>query len=424
MKKRRLLLLPANHRTATLLRAGVLTALFAAPVCSAAQTPGDGHVRRFAAAIEAQSADAIEYLAEKLRTCDIVGLGEDHWLKDHPQFLCEALRTLARDTTVRIDVLAVEFGNQRDQALADSLVASPVYRHDLVLAILRDAPDDVGNPYKEYADIFRTVWEVNRTRPVEKRTRILLLDPPFILDALDGKPYRATGSRDDAQFTLLRTQLLRQKHVLFYCGLGHVGRRIWGQYLPAYDRYYNWPSTGHLLKATYPDRVCLLELWGARMGSDGYIARGDAQRWERLYNGVFDDAFRLNGDRAVGFDLRGPAFDTLTVARHFSAPEAYERWDARADKGNPNRKETRLADYVDGILFIGPVERFSGATVIGDLYDDAFVERVSARHGGRLSSRRAIYAYIRDNHPVMRESLDRLIAGEEPDARPQPLPAE
>lgn len=391
-----------------------LAALICAVFCvQAADRTSEKRVRRFAEAVEAQSREVMEYLADKIRNHYVVGLGEDHWIKDHPQFLCDALRTLAQDSTVRIDVLAVEFGNQRDQALADSLVAAPTYRHDLAIRILRNAPDNVGNPYKEYADIFRTVWELNRTKPRSQRTRILLLDPPFILDAMDGKPYKATGSRDDAQTDLLRWELIKKKHVLFYCGLGHVGRRIWGQYMPHADSYYNWPSAGLLLKAMYPDQVCLLEIWGGLTGSSGYIARDDEKRWERLYGGLFDDAFRLNGNRPIGFDLRGPAFDSLTVARHFAAtPEAYSKWDARADKGAPYRKTDRLCDYIDGILFFRPVETFSGATVIEDLYDEAFVERVAGRTGGKYPSRKAIYEYIRESHPIMHESLDALIAKE------------
>lgn len=380
---------------------------------SAANPAAEKQVERFAEAIRMQGTEVMEYLAGKIRSHYIVGLGEDHWIKDHPQFLCEALRTMARDTTVRIDALAVEFGNRADQALADTIAVSPVYRYDLVLEILQHAPDDVGNPYKEYADIFRTVWEINRSAPAARRMRIVLLDPPFVLDALDGKPYAATGSRDDAQAALLRRELIDKQHVIFYCGLGHVGRRIWGQYLPGYDSYYNWPSAGYLLKAMYPDQVCLLELWGARMDSNGYTPRMDEKRWERLYGGVFDDAFRRNGNRPVGFDLAGPAFDTLTVARHFAAtPEAYDRWDARADKGAPYRKSDRLCDYVDGIVFFRPVETFSGATVIGELYDKAFVERVCARTGGKYPTRRAIYEYIRESHPILSESIDALIKKE------------
>lgn len=372
-----------------------------------------GRVERLADAIDTRATDAMTYLAGKIRTHYIVGLGEDHWIKDHPQFLCRALHELARDTTLNVDVLAVEFGNSRDQQLADEFVASSVYRHDLVIRILRNAPDVYGNPYKEYADILRAVWESNCLKPEAHRTRILLLDPEFVPDLLDGKPYQATGSRDDKQFNLLRRELLRKHHCIFYAGLGHVGRRIWGQYMPQYDIYYNFPSTGFLLKACYPDQVCLLELWGARIGSYGYEPGDGGRRWKRLYGGLMDEAFRINGDRPAGFDLRGPALDTLTVARLFSTPEDYDAWDARADKGSPYRKEDRMCDYVDGILFIGPVDRFSGATVIGELFDEEFTARVAARLGEPLMTRKAIYEYIRRHHPIMSESLDALIEKEE-----------
>lgn len=89
----------------------------------------------------------LEYVLDKIRSHSVVAIGEDHWIDAHPQFLCELITASAKDSTANIDAVAVEFGSERYQYLADSLIKSPVYREDLVFKILQYTPDDLGNPY-------------------------------------------------------------------------------------------------------------------------------------------------------------------------------------------------------------------------------------------------------------------------------------
>ena len=48
----------------------------------------------------------LTYLADKLRTHAVVAVGEDHWIKEHPDFLCSFLRKIANDTLTNVDILA------------------------------------------------------------------------------------------------------------------------------------------------------------------------------------------------------------------------------------------------------------------------------------------------------------------------------
>lgn len=79
----------------------------------------------------------LEYVLDKIRSHSVVALGEDHWIDAHPQFLCDLITASAQDSTANIDAVAVEFGSERYQYLADSLIKSPVYREDLVFKILQ-----------------------------------------------------------------------------------------------------------------------------------------------------------------------------------------------------------------------------------------------------------------------------------------------
>lgn len=365
--------------------------------------------KAYGACIARHGREPMAYIADKVRSHTVVAIGEDHWVKDHPAFFCEVIRTLARDSTARPRVIALEFGNRLDQRLADTVASAEVYREDLVKRILRQAPDTYGNPYREYADIFRTVWEVNRTLPAEARMRIELLDPPYVQAWMDGQPYTYTGSRDDAMFETIRASIVARERVLFYAGMAHTQAQVRGSLLPGKEYYYNYLSAGKLLKTAYPGEVFTISLWGPLMGTNGYIPTGDSTRWVRIAGGAIDEAFRLNGDRPVALDTDLRPFDGLTVADYFQQPGG-RAWPATAERGTPFTADKRLCDQVDGIVFIGPVARFTGATLY-DIYDEAFLERIAARDGGAYRTRGQMFDRLRELHPMLQPAPDAVNGG-------------
>lgn len=370
------------------------TLLLAAAAACAAEP-----AKAYAACIARSGQEPMAYIAQKLRTHAVVALGEDHWVKDHPLFLCEVIRSVARDSSARPDVIALEFGNRLDQRLADTVAAAEVYREDLVKRILQQAPDTFGNPYREYAEVFRTVWEVNRTLPAEERMRIALLDPPYVQAWMDGEPFTYTGSRDDAMFETIRGSIVDRERVLFYAGMAHTQAQVRGTRLPGKEHYYNWLSAGKLLRTAYPGEVFIISLWGPLMGPNGYVPTGDSTRWVRIAGGAIDEAFRLNGDRPVAIDTRLRPFDRLTAADYFRLPEGLP-WPEEAENGTPFTAGKRLSEQVDGIVFIGPVARFTGQTLY-DIYDEEFMERAARRDGGACRTREAIFSLLRELHPIL-----------------------
>lgn len=373
-------------------------------LCTAAAAGAKEPAEAFAACLAKHGREPMTYIAEKLRTYTVVALGEDHWVKDHPQFLCEVIRSVARDSTARPDVIALEFGNRLDQRLADTVSAADIYREDLVKRILQQAPDTYGNPYREYADVFRTIWEVNRTLPRGDRMRIVLLDPPYVQAWMDGEAFTRTGSRDDAMFDAIRRSIVARERVLFYAGMAHTQAQVRGSRLVEEDYYFNYLSAGKLLKTAYPAEVFIINLWGPLMGANGYIPTGDTTRWVRIAGGTIDEAFRLNGDRPVALDIDRPPFDELTAADYFQRPNGMP-WPAAAEKGTPFTRDKKLCGQVDGIVFIKPVAQFSGITLY-DIYDDRFLERAAAREQGACRTREEIFDRLRELHPILQPVPD------------------
>ena len=336
----------------------------------------------------------LEYVLDKIRSHSVVAIGEDHWIDAHPQFLCDLIAASAQDSTANIDVLAVEFGSERYQYLADSLIKSPVYREDLVFKILEYAPDDLGNPYKEYADVFKAVWENNQKKPESLRTRIVLLDPAYIQDYFDGKAYVYTGSRDDNMFNIIRSHVIRGSHIVFYAGISHTLARING--IRQGDYYYNWPSAGFLLKSCYPQDVFIINLWGGLMGSNGYIENSQT-RWTLIAYGVMDKAFQKYGNKPVGFDLTDD-FPLLRTETYFANPTT--KMSSYGEKGSPYTKEQKLSDICDGIVFVKPVSEFNGMHLI-NIYDEEFIEKANKRTDGSCKTAEDILNTVKEWHPIL-----------------------
>lgn len=373
----------------------LIACLLGAALAALAKEP----TKAYAACIARCGQEPMAYIADKMRTHTVVAIGEDHWVKDHPTFFCEVIRTLGSDRTARPRVIALEFGNRLDQKLADTVATSDSYREDLVKRILQQAPDTYGNPYREYADVFRTIWEVNRTLPAEARMRIVLLDPPYIQAWMDGEPFTYTGSRDDAMFEAIRACIVARERVLFYAGTAHTQAQVRGSLLPDEKYYYNYLSAGKLLKTAYPGEVFIITLWGPLMGANGYVPTGDATRWVPIAGGVIDEALRLCGDRPTALDIDRKPFDSLTVAEYYRLPDGLP-WPVTTERGTPFTADKRLCDQVDGIVFIGPVARFSGATLY-DIYDDAFLERIATRDDRTCRTRSQVYDRLRELHPML-----------------------
>ncbi|MDR1056762.1 MAG: hypothetical protein LBL90_13330 [Prevotellaceae bacterium] len=377
------------------------------------KSKSDPELNAFISYISEYGHDPVNYVVDKFRDHYVVALGEDHWVKDPYIFLCDLLNAIEeREDSIAINVLAWESGNSIDQKLADEFTNSPVYREDLAIKILQHTADTYGWPYQEAINVFKTVWEINKEKPKSQRIRILLLDPPYMIPYMNKEKFDYTCPRDVSMMNLIQDCILQKQRVLFYAGLRHTRKSISGSYMERWNMYYNNHSVGFLLKTLYPDMVFTIKLWGGLMGSNGYIVIPEPKKWERVYNGKIDEAFKANGNKPVAFDIDKPPFSEITVVKFYKiSEETLSRGEDRS-LGCPYNKNILLEDDIDGIIFFKPVEEFSGATVYGKFFDDEFMKLIEKRTDGKVKTRKDVFEYIKDQHPILGESLDKLIEKE------------
>lgn len=129
-----------------------------------------------------------------------------------------------------VNDIVVEFGNARYQDVIDRFVAGEdipydvlrqVWQNTVVASALWDAPI--------YERFFRTVRDVNRSRPPSRRLRVLLGDPPIDWNAVHTPQDIFRWDRDRDRYpaeVVEREVLARHRRALVIYGGGHFWRRM------------------------------------------------------------------------------------------------------------------------------------------------------------------------------------------------------
>ena len=350
--------------------------------------------------IRNNSEGAVEFVLSKLKRYPIVAIGEDHWIADHTPFLCEVLWEASKNDDTRPKILALEFGNELDQRLANKITHYSEFMPDSVIKILQHAPDIYGNPYKEYFDVIKCVWEINQGLDFEKKISIQLLDPAGVQDYFDGIKTSKATDRDMSMYQKLRWNLVNGDKVLFYAGQAHTQRQIRGTLLKGTKYYYNFPSAGFLLKVSYPHQVYTIDLWSPLNMGSGYDINPETGKWYEKSYGKFDNVFAINGNVPCGFDIADSPWGNITMAEYYGLPGKEDAYNSPADDADPYTKNVLLSQLLDGIVFIKPSNEFKGATLI-NIYTPDFIETCKRRSKGNLTTPEEILKQIQEWHPIL-----------------------
>jgi hypothetical protein len=368
-----------------------------------------------------------DYVIDKLKKYNIVMIGEDHWLKDHPQFISEVIKAIREDGSIELDYLAIEFGNAGDQPLADEFIASNTYREDLAIKILQGSADFCGWPYKDVLDILKTVWQENKKYPERKPIKILLTDNPYNPMWMDDESMGFLLEEQDRGFHIDRdrymARILERKVIandlkaIYYCGAGHstydfrdfayneeTGDCL--RYLPA----------GALLKILYPKLIFSIKLWGANMDR-AYYPSTNPDDWDRFLDGKIDEVFRRNENKPVGFDITRPPFSNINTLDFFmffkrEKKEKFKKEFPKCYEKVADDFDVKLSKIFDGYIFLKPLEQYEGASIIENFFDDEFMKRISKRKEGKITTKKELYEYLLKIRPIMGKNLRELIAKE------------
>lgn len=360
---------PARHRPARIIATLVVAMAWPAP-----ELPAQGPSAR-----GAELEDAADYVIGKFADHDIVLLGEMHYVKQNLDFLIELIPRLH---AAGVHHLGWEFAHYHDQPRIDQLISAPEYDEALARSILLawHAPGRAFG-FREYVDVFRAAWEVNRVLPPGARPfRVVALglhDRPQDVSTL------APGERP--MDTEVRNRMLGGHFYdvvnIFWAQV--IDREIISRGVPALI----YAGAGHTYTKFFHDR---------RREEHGPAPSPDPRRGiaagNLIYNQIGDRAVRINlhgsagtsAGRAVealmrelpggpargtGFDLAGTAFGAAPVL------------DLRGYRDGRSSDFT-LQDIADGYVFLAPAAEWEPVTLIEGWVTPRTRHRIQMSLGG------------------------------------------
>ncbi len=202
--------------------------------------------------------------------------------------------------------------------------------------------------------------------------------------------------------------LSKGRKAIFYGGAGHTRNVPWSRYDAETKTCSLSASAGQLLKELRAEKVFSLKLWSPNTYHAWYPT-ADPKGWERFLGGRLDEAFHELGDRPIAFDVAASPLAPLRRKDFFRIDVGKERAErppcpVEVEANRP------LALEFEGIVFLGPLSRYTGATVLPPSYfDEAFLRRVAARTDGKVKTPRQAYEEIKKGRPMLEASINQLL---------------
>ncbi|MCK4413018.1 MAG: hypothetical protein KAY32_05705 [Candidatus Eisenbacteria sp.] len=297
---------------------------------------------------------------------DVVLLGEQHRFRHDELFVQELIPLLHAEG---VNTLATEFARRADQALADSLVVSLEWNEELGREILFRQFLPWG--YREYLDVFKAAWRVNRDRPAGTVPfRILGVN-----NALDYSHFKSeadwndpevwalvAGDQTEADWAVVVLAAVEQgEKVLAHCGIHHAftGFRQPRVVDGAFTEYGRL-RFGNALRDVLGERAVTVYLHAPWNTASGYNAEYVHPADGRL------DAFMLTRDGGpfeVGFDVAGSPLADLPIKN-----AVYKH----------GHEPFTLAEFCDGWVYTKPLSEYEPVTYIESWINESNVARARA----------------------------------------------
>jgi hypothetical protein len=312
-----------------------------------------------------------DYIISKFLDHDIVFVGEAHHVKHDVQLIHDLIPLLYR---MGVYNLGIEYGCYEYQDKVDALVTADSYDEDLARWLVFKW----GSywPYKEYIDLHKTVWKLNKSlSDGSPKFRVINLDyrVNWTLITEDTPESRLRkvfykGERDKHMAKVILNEIVKKNQkALIYAGQQHAATRF---YHPRYDfekkefLHFNKNVMGNLVYRKMPGKVfniCLHYPWPSL---------NSLEEFNFPVGGMIDRIMEEFEDKRVGFDVRNTPFEKLQDDLTFYSG---------------GRKTFELGDFCDGYVYQKPIADYEGCTV-DPLFvtEDNFKEAVDYLPNARL----------------------------------------
>ena len=264
--------------------------------------------------------DPVTVIVNAFRTHPIVALSEgQHWNRQGHAFRMSLLRNPRLSNVVNL--LVVECGDSRYQDVIDRFVSGS----DVPYEELRHVWEDTTSPntiwdIPIYEEFYRTVRDINRSLPPNKRFRVLLGDPPidWKKTSRQEEVLNWMNQRNAFAAELIRNEVLAKKRraLLIYAD-GHIFRRG-EETVPDWYVVKTKPEEPLVSQLERTNRGAIFSI-GAPTEADLSKYQPDVAQWHAPAIALLANTTLGAAPFASIYNLNGPEFRSVSLENQFDA---------------------------------------------------------------------------------------------------------
>ncbi len=315
------------------------------------------------------------YVINKFNDHDVIFIGENHWIKQQVEFVKDLIPVLYENGIYN---LGTEFLNYEDTETANQLITAETFDDKLAEEIAFNS--DWGWGYKEYIDVYKKAWELNKNLPNDaKRFKIFgiqeVMDFSYVQKEEDfqnpeimSKVFAGSYEFDEDEgysAHAIQTEVLdKGEKALIHSGIHHA---FTSYYQPRFNAatksfggVYEKERMGNLVKNKIGDKTMTIFLHGSW---------GSEDDTEEVFpvEGVLDRLFSIEDYQKYmpfGVDTENTPFGDLAGEN------------SKYKYGYPNFS---LKDFCDGYIFFTPISDYEVVTQISDFIKPEQVDYIKGQ---------------------------------------------
>lgn len=253
-----------------------------------------------------------DYVVSKFQDYDIVFVGEAHHIKHDVELIHNLIPHLYK---IGVYNLGIEFGCYEYQDKVDSLITTDNYNEDLARWLIFKWGSYWC--YKEYMDIYREAWELNKSLAQDApKFRVVNLDYRakwhLVRENMNSKTWKKVfykGERDEHMaYVIFKEFINKNKRALIYAGGHHAFTHY---YEPDYDFEnkklirLNKNRMGNIVYHKIPNKVFNIILHYP------WPTIESLKKHNYPVDGVIDRVMREFVNKKIGFDIKDSPFGKL-----------------------------------------------------------------------------------------------------------------
>ncbi len=323
----------------------------------------DTQLKPYIDALKTEGKNPFEFVLKKFDIYDLLIFDDAlHTAVEPFDFYQELIKKPAFHNKVKnifVEVIPIS-----KQAAVDDYLRTVPENVELLYPAFQNDLNAEGWPYKTYFDLLHTIYTVNQTLPDDEKLNVIGVASPTywyeIKNSRELKQFRKSlRAFDYMMYITIADQMENfnsDKKAIFLTNTRHAYKGI----KTSSGNYY-W-NVGTFLNQWHPGKTYSVHFHSLYL----FIDRNYQMKFDRIADGIWDYAFKTNGNVPIAIPLKNNAFGNESYIGNLMLNVA------------PGQT---MYDAYDALIFLAPVETLHKTAMVDFIYTDDFKKELQRRAG-------------------------------------------